>query len=226
MNKIQINQGDILWRLYCLYFTLNGVEQENPKNLCNYFQTAIKGLLLWPVVKLNLFWCWTGLVCGYGLSVLYAYYCQEYYASMTKDTIHVLYVLHGAFTCTLLFASLFVLTISFSRFDRYCGKHPFFAFRFMVAVVGIELLSVVVWGFPHANHYRERVEPTKWFLLLLAPSAVLLLAGILYCLRKLISKITPSTRWRRIVALCCVIGIRFDAWKQGGCPLVEPPKEE
>src|SRR3989338_3798100 len=57
-KEIVIKRSDFLWRFYCKNFTVNGKEIQEPKNLCNYFLTAIAGIIQWfaKEVKLRLLW--------------------------------------------------------------------------------------------------------------------------------------------------------------------------
>jgi hypothetical protein len=66
MKIIQIRQSDWLWALYCLSFTLEGKSVQEPKNICPYFWTAMKGLRLWfmKVPHLGTLWLYMGAILG------------------------------------------------------------------------------------------------------------------------------------------------------------------
>ncbi len=222
VNSIKINHGDILWRLYCLYFTLKGVELESPKNLCNYFQTAVKGLLLWPITRLNLLLAWMGLVCGYGLVALCFAIRWGLDDTATGSGSHLLYLVEVVLPFPLLLLSMLVMTVSFFRFDNYLKKSPR-----VQSILCIVFVSIMVISLFYSDHHSvgEHTKVFFWFILKFVGGSIAVFA-LIFLLFKLALKIVPDTRWKRMRVLCCVIGIRFDAWKREICPLVEAPKEE
>jgi hypothetical protein len=58
MNTINIRERDILWRFYCKYFKHKAEKRVSPKNLCQYFWTAVSGFSCWVRYEVSLLKLW------------------------------------------------------------------------------------------------------------------------------------------------------------------------
>ena len=207
---MKIKEG-FFWKNYCYFFTANGKQVEHPKNLCNYFWTAIFGMgkaFGHSLTKINAF-CYLLLTTSFFFSSYGIYYAFP-------DTIIPFFPIIIMLGC---FVGVFIKSIQ--SFGRLVGDKASDIILIIFLIVGVVFLIVgFVGDFIINPPTWQNIE--KGFLSLLwiglrsgMYGIVLGVIIILGCF--LFNRASTTDFFKTIVAFLI-------AKKQKICPLVQPPE--
>jgi hypothetical protein len=202
---MQIEKTDLLWRLYCLAFEIEGKAVTPPSNICPYFWTAMKGLRLYLKLKAPLKYLW---LCAIGLFLL-SFGSVTIVRNVNVTLGHVMFI--PAFT--LFAASFFIAAMSsFIRLGRWIEKRfpwAIYVTMFIASIFGIivavsEIKSGTFW-----QNFKGIGTP--------------IMIGVpIICFLMVIAFNLPSIRKTNLVRTIIEL---IKAKKNKWCPPVKPPMD-
>lgn len=209
-DVINVKEGDLLWRFYCKWFSIQNKEIIAPKNLCLYFWTAVYGFALWLGQEVK-------LVALGGIAVLAtALFCASVSFSSSTDGV-VASVIFSILSLAWILSVLPLFVVGGYRLLYLFEGRVKWALNSVVLIFFIAILcDLARKGILLAEFMKIAVEVLQFMKYVLPLVAFLVIfALVVYKL--------PISRLDKIKDALETLGAYFIAKKNKVCPPVNPP---
>lgn len=218
MKEIRINESDILWKYYKKYHGTCNLPQ--PKNLCQYFWTAVGGFIK-SIFEINIIYQIIFLLV---LGTLNAFAIEQSYSSYSsaayfKDIFYLLHFASSVSFCLIALSALLLIAMKFSVFsEKYMSNKTLEKiFNIVLLICGTLCLGLMVFAASQDEGLRDRIFSVNTLIGLGWCFGVVFVLTLSFIMLDVFSKTDMVKR------LFSQISELIKGYKNKYCPIVIPP---